>query len=191
MLRNSSKNEILNLNHEILGAATTEATSDIDIEGITTGGDGVPPNDVTINVDLGTGGLDVLVTGIGWDVVLDAFDPSWLSEATLAFNDGALTLSPAAGDDAPGIGASYSSNGIVDITAIPNVGGGVDDFSFIAVGGNIDIMFFESFNDLAVDPDGMWASGSTLTIEHQPVPEPSGLAMILILMLGLLGIRKR
>ncbi|MEM7316760.1 MAG: hypothetical protein AAF497_26805, partial [Planctomycetota bacterium] len=154
MPTSTTKSASFDLNHDDLGSIPTESTTDVDISGTPTGGDGDPPNDVSITVDLGTSGLDTLVTGIGWDLTLSSFDPSWLSEATIGFNGG-LSLSPAAGDDMPGIDVPYSSDGIVDLTAVPNASGGTDDLSFVATGGLLEITFFESFNDLSVDPDGL------------------------------------
>jgi hypothetical protein len=184
---NTVKTASTDLNHDELGGVAQEATLDVDISGNPTGGDD-PIADVVIPVDLGTG-VDAVVTGIGWDVTVEAIDPSWLSEATLDFN-GAVVLSPGAGDDAPGT-ASYSSGGIVDITAVPDGYGGYLDLSFVATGGLMDLTLFEGFDDAAVAPDGAWLDGSIVTLEFSAVPEPSAFGMFAVLALGLLGFRRK
>ena len=186
---NPSKVSSTDLNHDELGGAAQEDTTIVDISGIATGGtdDGI---NETLAAGL-TGGVDTVVTGIGWDVNLDAFDPSWLSEATISFVDGGVTLAPGTGDDAPGLGVNYNSGGIVDLTAIPDGYGGYLDLSFTAPGGVLNLEFFESFDDAATSPDGMWLAGSALTIEHSPVPEPAAFGMMAVLALGLLAFRRK
>lgn len=113
------------------------------------------------------------VVGIGWDVTVEADDPSWLSEMGVAFGASdmppVLFLNVGAGDNMPGI-KSYSSGGIVDL-----VGLGFD----FAVGsdGKLRMEFHESFVDYPGDWDGRWLSGS-LTFEVAPVPEPATYGML-------------
>lgn len=154
-----------------------EATASVDIGGLRTGGDAPLDNEIVI-LDLGTG-MDVPVIGIGFDVGIEAFDPSWLSEATIDVN-GAVLVTPGVGDDFPGVGA-YSSGGIIDL-----VGLGLE---FTATGGIITMELFESFDDGAVAPDGFWLTPSTLTFEF--VPEPASLTLLSILGVALMGLRRR
>jgi hypothetical protein len=115
----------------------------------------------------GVSGEDAFVTGIGWDVTVEAFDPSWLSEAGYSFN-GEVNLSPGAGDDFAGV-ASYSSGGIIDISDA--VG-----FDILAAGGILNIEFFDGFDD-DIDPNSV--SFGTLDIQvSYKVPAPAGLAVL-------------
>jgi hypothetical protein len=136
----------------------------VEIGGNPTGGSVGP--DTVINVDLMTGGTDATVLGIGWDLHVDSFDPSWRSEAEIDF-DGAVTLAPGLGDDSPGT-TRYDSGGIEDLTMIDLDGDGtVDvDLSFIAAGGTFAMTLFESFDDGGLSPDGMYLADSTITIDY-------------------------
>jgi MYXO-CTERM domain-containing protein len=124
------------------------------------------------------------VIGIGWDVVLFADPPSWLSEAVIAFgstsNTFLVSLTVGLGDDLPGVEA-YSSGGIVDLVGI-----GLD-FA-VDADGLLRLEFFESFDDFPNDWDATWESG-TLSIEYAfadddvPAPAPwlllaSGLGLV-------------
>ncbi len=148
---------------DFCGLAGLSCTS-VEIGGNPTGGSLSP--DTVINVDLGTGGVDATVLGIGWDLHIDSSIPSWRSEATVDIN-GALTLSAGLGDDVSG-SATYSSDGINDLTMIDlNGDGTVDtDLSFIATSGMLSLVLFESFDDAGLDPDGMYLANSTITIEY-------------------------
>ncbi|MCH2133385.1 MAG: hypothetical protein MK116_06520 [Phycisphaerales bacterium] len=95
------------------------------------------------------------ITGIGWeDVTLSAYDPSWGSEAGIMFNwenDGepfaGYTLI-FEGEDAPG---DYGPvTGFEDLTA---------DWNFSDADGEIQIEFFETYDDAAGVVDGTWTGG--------------------------------
>ena len=95
------------------------AESQINVTGITSVGKlGVAGNQV-LNINIGAGAS---VTGIGWEVNVTAFDPSGLSELSVAFGNSARTaevdLAVGAGDDAPGVGAADSSDGIIDLVGL-------------------------------------------------------------------------
>jgi len=84
---------------------------------------GAPGNEV-FNLDVGA---NAWVTGIGWDVLLWANTPSWLSEMAVAFEDSAqlngVLLNVGVEDSFAGLG-SYSSGGIVDLGRIFHRRGG-------------------------------------------------------------------
>jgi hypothetical protein len=50
----------------------------------------IPPNEtriVDVGTMLGNPGSQYRVTGLGWDVELDAYFPSWLSDSSIALGD--------------------------------------------------------------------------------------------------------
>jgi hypothetical protein len=125
------------------------------------------------------------VIGIGWNVNVTAFDPSWLSELVVGFGSSSaneVNLSVGIGDDLPGT-ATYSSAGIVDLVELGfNFNAGAD--------GIVRLEFFEGFNDPEVNPDGIWNSG-TLTIQVAAIPEPSTYAMMALGLLAVGGLARR
>lgn len=160
------------------GAVGTGVLSDqvVNVAGIDSiGAEGAAGNVVlTYNI-----GANSAVTGIGWDVNVSAFSPSWLSELVVGFGSstaGAVNLSVGAGDDMAGT-ASYSSGGIVDL-----IGLGLN-FN-VNADGVLRLEFFEGFNDGAVSPDGRWNSG-LLTIQVAAIPEPASYGLMAI---GLLAV---
>lgn len=118
-------------------------------------------------------GVGSHITGIGWDLNLRTLGASWLSEAVIGFGDGptgAVNLTPGIGDDFSG-GAAYSSGGVVDL-----VGLGLD---FFLTTGNLNMEFFESFDDGVGAVDSKWLAGSALTIQYtSAVPEPASFAVL-------------
>lgn len=138
----------------------------VDGAGITTNGEQGDPANTVLFFDLGA---DAQVTGIGYNVDLTAFDPSFLSEITVSFSSSDATsagviLTP--GFDRPESGSgSFSSNGIIDLAASGlnfNVG---DD-------GKLRVEFYEGVNDAGVSPDGMFNSG-TFSVQYAAAPECS------------------
>lgn len=116
-----------------------------------------------------------VLTGIGWDVTLTAFNNSWLSEITIGIENSdasdALYLRPAVGQNSPGTG-SFSSGGVINLeSAGPGLSVNVnpDDVIYIE--------FFEGFDDVAGAADGRWDSG-TVTLQFEAVPEPATLAAL-------------
>jgi hypothetical protein len=129
------------------------------------GEEGAANNFVTF-VDLAP---NARVVGIGWDVNVSAFDPSWLSELTVSFLDSTMTtgvnLSVGVGDTVSGLGVVYSSGGVIDLTGLSL------DFN-VGADGKLRLEFFEGFDDAEVNPDGNWNTGA-LTIQTAAVPEPA------------------
>ncbi|MCO6046389.1 PEP-CTERM sorting domain-containing protein [Aeoliella sp. ICT_H6.2] len=169
-------------------------TRDIDISGLPTGG-ADPLDDEVLMIDLGTGGQDAVIIGVGWDVTITADDPSWLSHASIDFHSSYI-VNPAGfpmfgGDDFSGT-ASYSSGGIEDITMIP-IPGTEDtfDLSFTAPEGILTLVLNEFVDDLSVAPDGLWESPSLVTVRYTYVPEPASIVLLGMMSLGLLSSRCR
>ncbi len=130
-------------------------------------------------------GTAISMNGIGWDVTLNAFSPSWLSELSVYFDDTiapdgfGLFLRPGVADSFPGTG-TYSSGGIIklDDVGIPNVD---------LPNGHLRLEFHETFDDFANGVDGNWKEGSILHV--QIVPEPATLSLLALG--GLALIRRR
>ncbi len=102
---------------------------DIDVGGIFSHNvlGSIPPNEtrvVDVATTLGNAGEPYRVVGIGWDVLLDAFVPSWLSDASIALGDDSgflnpdLLVAPGMGSDFPGF-QTFESGGIIDLTNTP------------------------------------------------------------------------
>ncbi len=148
-----------------------------DIESLGEFGD---PSNVIVNIDLTSLGIlpDLEIIGAAYDVDLIAFDPSWLSELVVSFND-EIFLTPGFEDNNPGGPANYSA-GLIIFEDI-----GIDNI--VIDNGILSLRFFEDFDDVSVEPDGLWLAGSSLTfrLNATPVPEPASLAMIVC---GLVGV---
>lgn len=147
----------------------------------------IPPNEtrvVDVGTMLGNPGGQYRVTGLGWDVALDAYIPSWLSDSSIALGDdptyavAGLVLVPGLGSDFPSLGiVEFQSNGIVDLTNVPGQG----DVSFPLSAGNLYLQFFESYVDFGGGiPDAQWQPGSMISVQVMPVPEGSGLASVIV-----------
>jgi len=145
---------------------------------------GAPGNEV-FNLDVGA---NAWVTGIGWDVLLWANTPSWLSEMAVAFEDSAqlngVLLNVGVEDSFAGLG-SYSSGGIVDL-----VGLGLQ-FQ-VGADGKLRMEFFEDFDDSSVSPDGIWQRGAlSVQVMTPAVPEPATYALMLLGLAAVAGVARR
>lgn len=156
----------------------------IDTAGITTYGEFGDPTNTVLNFNIGSNSH---VTGIGFDVTLTAFDPSYLSEITVSFTPSdpdlaGVFLTPGVGDNTPGT-SSYNSGGIIDL-----VGLGLD-FN-VSGDGTLRVEFFEGFQD-DVNPNGLFNSG-TLSVQYDTaVPEPSSWALLGLGGLGVCVVLRR
>jgi hypothetical protein len=107
-------------------------------------------------------GANAVVTGVGWDVIINSIPNSWNCEAVVRMSDSAqvysIDLTPGSLVCAPG-SAQYSSP-IVDFTdiALANIQLGAD--------GLLRLEFFETFNDFADAVDATWDPPSTLTFAY-------------------------
>lgn len=161
-------------------------TVDVDITGRNFNGLQGDPDNETITVNIGNPGVvgpyDII--GFGWDFELEAFAPSWLSEAVILVYDGD-TLSPqfqvtASATDGPGVD-NVSSGGIVDL-----VGLGLD---FTQNSDTIVVEFYDSFDD-GFAPEATVLGGS-ITFQIRAVPEPSALALLGLSTFGMVLRRRR
>lgn len=143
-------------------------------------------NNVVLNVNIAAAlglpnGTPCTMTGIGWDVEINAPSPSWISEARFYFDDNiapdfvGLFLTPGVGNNAPGVGRFASPvlklqpNGIPDIP-LPN--------------GILRIELFDSFDDFPNAVDDFCGPNSFLIV--QAVPEPASIGLLVLGGLALL-----
>jgi len=164
----------------LLSAATfaagnaNAATLVVDVSGISSYGGYDDPGNTILSFDIGAGSV---VTDVAYDVSLEAYSPSWLSEITVDFTDSLLTagvaLTPGFLDSFSGTGSYADSASLVDL-----------GLSFaVGADGILLLQFYESFDDSSVAPDGLWSQG-TLTFTYTPVetpgvPEPATWAMLI------------
>lgn len=119
-------------------------------------------------------GTAVTFNGIGWDVTIDTVGESWLSEATMYFDDNidpdgtGLFLTPGVGDDEAGTG-TYSSGGLIDLSD-----NGIDNVEL--PNGLLRLEFYESYDDVTGEVDANYLATSTLNLDI--VPEPTSLALL-------------
>jgi hypothetical protein len=106
-------------------------------------------------------------SGIGWDVQLTAYSPSWLSEIAVLItnvNGEGYILRPGAGDTFGGTGF-YSSNGLNDLCGVY----GLPPLEL--PDGYLYLEFYETYNDFPnCGQDGNWDSGTLTFAFDTPAP---------------------
>jgi PEP-CTERM motif len=136
---------------------------------------------VRLTHDLGAGAY---ITAFQWDVVVSAFDPSFLSELTLDF-----TASSGVGVSFSPAGEAYESGELASSGSVNLVNAG-QAFT-LGNDGLLHLEFHEFYDDDTGLPDGAWNTG-TLTFQYvSAVPEPGTLALWAGGVLGLAAVRRR
>ena len=136
------------------------------------------PDNVVLSIDMAAlfglaSGSAIDLNGIGWDVTVSTVGASWLSEATMYFDNqtqdsgAGIFLTVGAGSDFAGT-ANFTSGGIVKLSDA-----GLPDL--ILADGVLRIEFWESFDDVSDDIDAFL--DGTLTLQSS-VPAPSGVALL-------------
>ena len=119
-------------------------------------------------------GAAVTMNGIGWDVTIETIGASYLSEATMYFDDNiapdgiGLFLTPGIADDFPGL-ATYTSGGIIDLSDA-----GIGNIAL--PDGLLRLEFHEGYDDAAGQVDANYLATSVLHLDI--VPEPASLSLI-------------
>ncbi len=122
------------------------------------------------------------VTGVEWNLTVETFGASWLSEASLALQpgdggpDGPTVITPGLGNDFPGL-STFSSAGLVEFS-----GGDI----VLLPTGVLEIELFESFDDLDDFVDAH-VSGS-ITVHGFAIPTPG--TMPVLMGVGVLAARR-
>ncbi len=117
-------------------------------------------------------GANAVLNSLTWQVTLNAFSPSSLSEMQVSFGSSSgldlVTLAPGLADAVSGSG-SYS--GTLDLSGF-GLAAGAD--------GLLRIEFSEAYKDFAVGvTEGQWTNG-TLSFDVSAVPEPTTAALALL-----------
>jgi hypothetical protein len=150
MIANPDNNELL-----CFGTIDISGYESVDLQG--------SPNNQTLDIFIGGGGLEV--AALEWDLNLTTFGSSWAADAVISFEN-QLNLTPGIDDSFPVTNANYRSNGIFDLNdeGLPNIVVGAD--------GMLSLEFFESFDDVEGETDAIWLAGSTITVYTTGWPTP-------------------
>lgn len=134
------------------------------------------PMNVVLTVDVAAlagfgSGQSVIVTGIGYDLTIETFKFSWLSEGEINFDDadaplGGFSIIPGDGDDMAG-----TMNYAQSLTKFAE-----PDQLFLSQG-LLRIEFYEGFDDLPDVIDARWNGTITLQIDI-PSPGPTGIIFL-------------
>lgn len=177
MARGYLPGEALQAGPDLSGAASAPDTGArvgvpvplLDVAGIASfDGRGSVGNTV-IEINLGPGAV---INGIGWDVVLQADDPSLLSDITVSIGDSSgndfLFIRPGAGSNFSGGPTAFTSDGVIKLAdaGLPDI---------VLANGILQIEFFETFDDAAGSVDGSWISGQFFT---QYIPTPGVVSLV-------------
>ncbi len=148
-------------------SAAQAATFVVDFENIYSYAERGDDGNATLSFDLGPNSF---ITGFSWDVSITAFDPSWLSEITVAVTNSAgagFSLRPVDSVNASG---TQSASGSADL-----LNSGLSFYT--RADGRINFEFYEFYSDFAAAADGRWNSGQ-FSIIYTPIPEPATLALL-------------
>jgi len=134
-------------------------------------------------------GVGNAVNGLGWDVNLTAFAPSWRNELGVLVTDssgvGGFFLTPGT-DGSAGGPTNYNSGG--NITKLANVG--IPNVNALG-DGLIRLEFFEYYDDAAGAQDGVWNSGNLFFQTVNEIPTPGAVGLLGLAGVGLLGRKRR
>jgi hypothetical protein len=160
-----------------LPASSQAATLVVDLVDVFTYDEFLDPDNIVEFYNIGAFSE---VVGVAFDIEVYADDPSYLSEAFIAFTDSAITtgvfLTPGIGDDFPGTG-TYSDS--ADLTAL-----GLN--FLVGADGLLRLEYAEGYDDFVDDWDGILNGTITFTYAAAAVPEPASWAMM-IAGFGLIG----
>ena len=133
---------------------------------------------------LGAPGAAVQLNSVGWDLTIETFGFSWLSEAVIDFQSplgtSLFTLTAGVGDNFAGV-MSYNSGGQVDLL-------GALGFNPLIGDGTLWLEFYESFDDVGGAVDALYLAGSTLTLDFTLVNDVSEPGILMLVGLGLIGV---
>ncbi len=120
-------------------------------------------------------GQSLFLTGLGYDLTLETFGFSWLSEAEILFEDAdapgsGFLINPAAGDDFAGTDTYTQS-----LTKF------VPQNQFFLTNGVLRIEFYESFDDIPNTLDAQWNGTLTLQVD---IPSPGAAPLLLAAFVG-------
>lgn len=157
-----------------------EAVVNYDVTGIPSMDAFGDPSNANLQYDVAAAlgapsGSPVTITGVGWDVAITAYDPSWLSEITVGMTvaagmDTGVFLT--AGSQANPGSETSSSGGILDLTdnSIPDLE---------LPNGVLYFQFYEGYDDADDVADGMWDSGFlSFEATASNIPEPTTLGLV-------------
>lgn len=150
----------------------------LSLTGIESMGEAGDPGNTVLTVDVAAGAV---VDLISWDLTLQTFGASWLSEATILLrnsNGDGVAFNPGFGDDDAG-SASYSGS-------MSLAGAGLS-FSVLS-DGKLFIEFYDSFDDNPGAADALY--GGTLTVAGV-LPEPASALLLGLALMGLCATRRR
>ncbi|PZP34596.1 MAG: hypothetical protein DI603_06500 [Roseateles depolymerans] len=133
------------------------------------------PSNVLFTVDALAGAL---VDAVSWNVTIQTFGGSWLSEARVAIynsaGDGVL-FSPGYGNSTGGTMTFTDSVSLVENNLGFNV---LDD-------GVLYVQLYEGYDDGASPADALWVSGGITLAGVAAVPEPSTYGLMALGMMGI------
>lgn len=139
------------------------------------------PGNVLFTVNALAGAL---VDTVSWDVTIQTFGGSWLSEARVAIynSDGnGVLFAPGAGNN---VGGTRSFAGTVSLVA--------NDLGFnVLDDGVLYVQLYEGFDDVALPADAQWVSGGFTLAGVAAVPEPSTYGLMALGMLGIGWVGRR